>query len=189
MIRGKDVLLRFLAALDALGIRYAVGGSLASGVHGQPRTTHDFDILVELGGEDVRPLLDALSADFYADEASARDALKLRRAFNVIHKSTAQKIDLFVSSRSGLDLEQMETRVSARLEPGDPQFFVTSPELIILRKLDWYRRGGGVSERQLGDVAAVLRQQQGRLDEARLERLAAQHGLLDSLARARGASR
>jgi hypothetical protein len=185
MIRGKDVLLRFLAVLDAADIRYVVGGSLASGVHGEPRTTHDIDLLVELSPEQVRPLIAALSPDFYADEVCMREALRHRRSFNVIHKATAQKLDLFVSSKTGLDKEQMARRISAQLEPGDPRIHVSSAELIVLRKLDWYRRGGEVSERQLRDVTSVLRQQRGRLDETYLERTAAEHGLLELLLRVR----
>lgn len=34
--------------LDGLGVRYVVGGSLASGAWGEPRSTHDVDLLVEL---------------------------------------------------------------------------------------------------------------------------------------------
>lgn len=185
MIRAKDVLLRFLAVLDALGIPYAIGGSLASGLHGEPRATHDFDLLVELSSDQVRPLGDALGPDFYVDVPSIREALERKRSFSVIHRGSAQKIDVFVSSREALDREQMERRVAARLEPGDPEIFVTSAEIILLRKLDWHRRGGGASERQLRDVAAVLRQQRGRLDWDLLERLARELDLYELLERVR----
>jgi len=83
----------------------------------------------------------------------------------------------------------MQRRVVAQLEPGDPEVRVTSAEVIVLRKLDWYLRGGSASERQLRDVASILREQQGRLDESYLERMAAELGLHDVLARARTAAR
>jgi hypothetical protein len=185
VIRAKDVLLRFIAVLDSAGIPYAVGGSLASGVHGQPRTTHDFDLLVELSSDHVKPLVGALVPDFYADESSIREALKRRASFNIIHKASAQKIDVFISSRTGLDREQLKSRIDAQLEPGDPRVHVTSAEVIVLRKLDWYRRGGGASERQLRDVVSVLREQRGRLDEAYLDRMAGELELVELLARVR----
>ena len=68
---------------------------------------------------------------------------------------------------------------------GDPKVFVTSAEVIILRKLDWYRRGGLASDRQMRDVASVLREQRGRLDDSYLERTATVLDLVDLLARAR----
>ena len=40
---------------------------------------------------------------------------------------------------------------------GDQVVWFTSPEDTILRKLDWFRRSGGVLERQLRDVAGVLK--------------------------------
>jgi hypothetical protein len=188
VIRAKEVLLRFIAALDAARIPYAVGGSLASGLHGQPRTTHDFDLLGEMSSEQVKPLTAALGPSFYADEASIRDAMKRKGSFNVIHKASAQKIDAFVSSRKGLDGEQIRRRIEAQLEPGDPMVFVTSAEVIILRKLDWYGRGGMASDRQLRDVVAVLREQRGRLDDSYLERIAEELDLRELLERAREAA-
>lgn len=185
MIHAKSVLLRFIAVLDSARIPYAVGGSLASGVHGQPRTTHDFDLLVEMSSEHVKPLIAGLGPDFYADEPSMREALKRKASFNVIHKKSAQKIDVFVSSGKGLDGEQIRRRVEAQLEAGDPNVFVTSAEVIILRKLDWYRRGGMASDRQMRDVASVLREQRGRLDDSYLERMAAELDLRELLTRAR----
>lgn len=66
---------------------------------------------------------------------------------------------------------------------------VTSAERMVLRKLDWFRRGGGESDRQWRDVLAILRVQGGRLDEAWMEREATVHGLGELLRKARaGAS-
>ena len=116
-----------------------------------------------------------------------REALERGTCFNVIHKASAQKIDVFVSSREGLDREQMDRRIGTHLEPGDPLVHITSAELIILRKLDWYRRGGEASERQLRDVISVLREQRGRVDDSYLDRMALELDLFELLVRARKA--
>ena len=34
-------------SLEGLGVRYLIGGSLASSVHGEPRSTNDVDLLVD----------------------------------------------------------------------------------------------------------------------------------------------
>ncbi len=45
-------------AFDALGVRYAVGGSLASSLAGEPRSTIDVDVVVETGLLGVTDLLE-----------------------------------------------------------------------------------------------------------------------------------
>src|SRR5688500_7887980 len=54
--------------LEKMGIPYAVGGSLASSVHGVMRSTLDVDILAAVGTEHIQPLVAALSKEFYADD-------------------------------------------------------------------------------------------------------------------------
>jgi hypothetical protein len=188
MTASLAALVVLATALDRLGVAYAIGGSVASSFHGEMRTTHDIDVLVELVPEKVSALVAALAPEFYVDETSVREALLRKRAFNVIHRSAAAKIDVFCSSGGSLDREQIERRTRVRLRPDLPEMDLTSAEVIVLRKLDWFRRGGEVSERQLGDVANVLREQRGLLDDAYLERQAADLGLTDLLRRALAAA-
>lgn len=47
--------------LERLGVPYLVGGSLASSLHGIPRSTQDADLVVALQEQHVRPLVEALS--------------------------------------------------------------------------------------------------------------------------------
>lgn len=44
----RDAALLLFAALDELGIQYAVGGSFASSFHGIARATQDLDLVVAL---------------------------------------------------------------------------------------------------------------------------------------------
>jgi hypothetical protein len=60
-----------------------------------------------------------------------------------------------------------------------------SPEDLILRKLEWFRLGGEVSDHQWQDALGVIRAMRGRLDEPYLERWAHELGLSDLLSRAR----
>lgn len=54
----------------------------------------------------------------------------------------------------------------------------------MIRKLDWYRMGGGVSERQWADVLGVLKLQGDALDHAHLVYWAKELGISDLLERA-----
>ena len=75
-------------------------------------------------------------------------------------------------------------RGPARPERDSKPVFVTSPEVIVLRKVDWYRRGGGASEHQWRDVLGVLKVQGSRLDTTYLRDMARELGLDALLERA-----
>jgi hypothetical protein len=174
-------------ALDALGVTYAIGGSLASAVHGVVRATMDADLVADLRMEHVEPLAQALGDAFYADVEMMRDAVRRRGSFNVIHLDTMFKVDVFVARPRAFDRSQLARR-QLHLLSEDPQChaYVTSAEDIVLSKLEWYRLGGGVSDRQWRDVLGVLKVQGARLDRDYLRRMAATLDVTDLLERAFG---
>ncbi len=83
-------------ALDSLGVRYAIGGSLASALHGVARATMDADLIADLQLQHVHPLVQKLAGAFYIDEAAVREAVSSRRSFNAIHLATMFKVDVFI---------------------------------------------------------------------------------------------
>ena len=174
-------------ALDALGVTYAIGGSLASAVHGVVRATMDADLVADLQMEHVEPLAQALGDAFYADVETMRDAVRRHGSFNVIHLDTMFKVDVFVARPRAFDRSQLARR-QLHLLSEDPQChaYVTSAEDIVLSKLEWYRMGGHVSDRQWRDVLGVLKVQCDRLDRDYLRRMAVTLDVTDLLERAFG---
>jgi len=77
--------------LDQLGVEWAVGGSLASSIHGEPRSTNDIDIIAKLQPFHARRFARALGDDFYADELTVLEAIEANRSFNVIDQRTVIK--------------------------------------------------------------------------------------------------
>ena len=171
--------------LEQLGVTYFIGGSLASAVQGAARATVDADVVADLRPEHVGPLVHALGDAFYLDMDTIRKAVSSRGSFNLIHLKTMFKVDIFVNKGRPFDRAQLDRRVHQVLAT-DPEHsaYIASPEDTILAKLDWYRRGGEVSDRQWRDVIAVLRVQGARLDERYLAVWAAQLGVEDLLSRA-----
>ena len=156
-------------ALDACGVRYLVGGSLASAVSGEPRSTVGVDLVVELTEKDVEPLMSLLGNRFHADADVIRRAIRDRSSANVIHNATSTKVDLFICGGSPVDHEQMERRQRVKVS-SDPEawLYVYTPEDILLQKLRWYRMGNEVSERQWNDIRGIILVQGDRLDRAYL---------------------
>ena len=132
--------------LEALGLRYAVGGSLASSVAGEPRSTQDADISVDLRPEHVDALLDGLSARFYVPAERLRRAASERLSVNIIHLDTAMKVDLFVAGGTPIDEEVLRRRVPFSPPSATHVLYIYTPEDVLLHKLRRYEHAGATSD-------------------------------------------
>lgn len=179
------IILLVTQTLEQIGIPYAVGGSLASSLHGVMRSTLDLDVVADMRPEHIQPLVTALSEEFYADDAMMRDAIKQYSSFNLIHYETAFKVDIFICKLRAFDQKQLERRqLSVIVTDPEQSVYVVSPEDIILAKLEWYRMGGEISDRQWRDILGVLKTRAGELNLAYLQTWAKELNVADLLERA-----
>jgi hypothetical protein len=178
------VALRVGAAIEAVGGRYFVGGSVASSLQGEPRATNDIDVVLDLPLSRIPALAAALGADFEIDQDALRDALSQSRSCNIFYLPVVMKVDLFAVGPSPFDTSEFGRRRSVIVRPPDGALVVKSPEDTVLRKLLWYREGGGVSDRQWRDVVEVLRVSNPDLDRSYLDSWAERLGLKDIFERA-----
>jgi len=175
--------------LEQLGVRYCVGGSVASSVYGEARTTLDVDIVAELRPEHVDALVAATRTEFHVLEEAVRRAVRERSSFNAIHEQMLIKADVYVPPDDALHRDQLARRrqVALRATPG-AEIALASPEDVVIHKLRWYDLGGRVSDRQWRDVLGVLKIQGTRLDREYMARVTESLGLGDLLRRARSES-
>ncbi|MBW1802310.1 MAG: hypothetical protein JRJ85_16470 [Deltaproteobacteria bacterium] len=170
---------------ESLGIRYLIGGSLASSLHGIPRATNDVDMVADITDEHIPPLVNALESEFYIDAEMIREAIQRRSSFNLIHLATMFKADVFILKSDVMSQEEMTRRGQYHISDIPEQtLFLASAEDVIVHKLYWYRLGEGISERQWADVLGVLQVQGEQLDGPYLERAARRRGVSDLLERA-----
>jgi hypothetical protein len=182
MLSELEVALDVGRRLDALGVVWCVGGSVASSILGEPRATADVDLVADLRGRHVGALFAALIDTYYIDEDAAKAAVRSRGTFNVIQLESMTKVDIYCSPDEPLAREELARRIFVDIE--GHRLPCASAEDIILQKLLWFVQGGSVSDRQWRDIRGVIRVQGAALDRAYLERHARSHGVLELLGRA-----
>ncbi|HJZ96305.1 MAG TPA: hypothetical protein VKE70_07345 [Candidatus Solibacter sp.] len=182
--RFPEALKELTTVLDALGIRYAVGGSLACSMHGVFRATDDGDLIAEIHPLQLPQLAASLGKGWYAEVPAMQSALRAGRAFNLIHMGAAFKFDIFPATTEfhAAQLDRAEIK-RLRME-GAPPCRVTTAEDILLAKLCWFRQGGEVSDRQWNDIVGLMTSNKS-LDSDYLDHWAARLRVTDLLEKAR----
>lgn len=183
MSETAAVLARIVERLDAVGVAHMIAGSLASSVHGRPRTTQDIDIVIDADETSVAALVASLPRDeWYVDVDAAKDAVRRRSMFNLIDLSTGWKIDLVIRKMRTFSVEEFSRRQPHVVLGVSVQ--VASAEDTVVTKLEWSKSSGG-SERQLRDVSGIVELKGAALDLHYIERWIAELGLEDEWARVR----
>jgi hypothetical protein len=169
----ESLLAHVAECLDAAGIPYMVAGSHASSFHGQPRATHDVDLVIDPTQAQLDRFLDLLGERYYVRREAAREALGQRSMFNLIDLTSGWKADLIVRKDRPYSLEEFRRR-EMRIVHGSPRP-IASAEDVILTKLEWDRIMP--SERQVQDALHVAVVQGSRLDLGYLRQWAAPLGV------------
>ena len=158
----QELLTRVVEELEKLSIPYVVTGSWASSLQGEPRSTHDVDLVVALQSEQVPALLEAfLDPDYYLSDVSVAEAIRHQSMFNLLHIRSGEKVDFWIRTTEPWDLKRFDRRIAINLFGRD--VWVTTPEDTILAKLRWSKLSGG-SEKQFNDALRVFEVQRSHLD-------------------------
>jgi hypothetical protein len=152
-----------VAVLDDLRLEYMLTGSLVSSLQGEPRATHDIDLVVSIREEVIPELVARFSAPhYYLSEAAVREAVKTRGMFNLLDSREGDKVDFWLLTDTPFDQSRFARRIVQ--DVGGLDIPVSSPEDTILAKLQWCSLAGG-SEKQFYDALRVYEVQYGAIDE------------------------
>jgi len=161
-VSQQDLLKKVTDVLRDLGIDYMVSGSLVSSLQGEPRSTHDIDIVVAIRPASAKPLAAAFPPpDYYLTEESILDALRTNGLFNLIEVNSGDKVDFWMLTDEPFDLSRFKRK---RIEDVlGMSLAISAPEDTILMKLHWARKSGE-SDRHFTDALRVYEVQYGLLD-------------------------
>jgi len=156
----ETALVQVAETLNRLGLPYMLTGAVAVTYYGEPRTTHDIDIVTLIAPADIGRIKAALEPTFSVDETSIKAALREGSVFNAIHEETGFKVDFWMLKGGEYDQVAFERRVRVKLLGAE--MFLPSPEDAIITKLDWHRLSG--LDKHYADARGVAAIQKGRLD-------------------------
>jgi hypothetical protein len=151
-----DLFKIFISRLNALNICYMITGSVASTIYGEPRLTHDIDLVIELDSEDAERFEEAFPIEEFYCPPPEIIRLEISRSqrghFNLIHHNTGFKADIYLSGQDKFHQWALNNRKS--FDADGEIFWLAPAEYVIIRKLEYYREGG--SEKHLRDISGIL---------------------------------
>jgi hypothetical protein len=177
----SELLKTVVGELNRLEIPHMLTGSLASSYQGEPRSTHDIDLVVDILESQLGPLIERFPPPrYFVSREAAVDAIQRRRMFNVLEIDTGDKVDLWVLRKTPFDSSRFARRQRAIIL--GVAVDVSSPEDTIVMKLKWAADMGG-SEKQFHDALSVFEVQETLLDRQYIERWTSELGLTESWTR------
>jgi hypothetical protein len=151
-----DLIELFVARLGEIGVPYLVTGSVAATLYGEPRATHDVDLVVELSAAHRDALPEIFSIEeFYLPppEVIRQESERENRGhFNIIHHASGLKADVYLVGAD--ELHAWAFQNARHYSVGGVEVHVAPPEYVITRKLEFYREGG--SQKHLRDIRSML---------------------------------
>jgi hypothetical protein len=163
----QELLKRVISVLEDLGIEYMITGSIASSLQGEPRSTHDIDIIIGMQISKIDKLVESFPfPDFYLDKNSIINAINRQEMFNLIDVKEGNKVDFWMLTDDLFDQSRFSRRYTEDFD--GIKIRVSSPEDTILAKLKWAKLSGG-SEKQFIDALRIYELQFDKLDTDYLE--------------------
>jgi hypothetical protein len=158
----QELLIKVIKVLEKNKLDYMITGSMASSLQGEPRSTHDIDLIIDIDISKAEKLLDSFPPpDYYLDKDGILDAIKRKSMFNLLEVESGDKVDFWILTDDEFDKSRFARKCSEKVMRTNVK--VSSPEDTILSKLRWAKLSGG-SEKQFIDALRVYEVQFDKLD-------------------------
>jgi hypothetical protein len=148
----------FVAPMNTSGVPDMITGSSATIAYGEIRLTNDVDVVLTLVPCKARALLSAIpDGEFYRPplEDVLEEAVRAERGHsNLLHHKTGCRADHCI--RSSDLLEQWSFRNRRCVMRGELPVWFAPSELLNVRKVEFFREGGGAITKHLNDIRGVL---------------------------------
>jgi len=169
-MREHDLFLVFIKPLNKLKIRYMVTGSVACIIYGEPRLTHDMDLVLKMSLQEAERFTSAFPLDhFYCpplEVVKLEAGRRMRGHFNLIHHDTGFKADVYLSGQEEIHRWALDNRKQIYFE--DEPLWLAPVEYVIIRKLEYFREGE--SEKHLNDIKGMLSVSSDQINFKELEK-------------------
>ncbi|MBP9708831.1 MAG: hypothetical protein KBD78_14430 [Oligoflexales bacterium] len=136
-------------------IDYMIVGSIASMTYGEPRLTHDMDLVIEVSSAQFQKLVAMFQGeDYYVPpvEILVQEALN-QRSFNVLHIPSGLKVNCMIRRSNKHSVEEFQRRRQVELIPG-VNAYMAAPEDVIIKKLQYFIEGASL--KHINDVRGIL---------------------------------
>ena len=155
-----EVVLKVIENLNKMDIPYFLTGAMAVVYYGEPRTTHDIDLVIAMKNSDVSTMIMNFEEDFFIDEVSIKTAIKEKSMFNAMHKETGFKVDFWILGDDDFSKKRFMRRVKVEIL-GTTMYLPTAEDAII-SKLEWYKKSD--IDKHFFDALGIYRIQREKLD-------------------------
>ena len=178
-MQEANLFLVFLDRLNRGKLSYMVTGSVASIIYGEPRMTHDIDLVLELHVENVQNFINLFPPEeFYCppkEVINTEIARETRGHFNIIHHETGFKADIYPIGRDELHKWAMGKRKKVKIDQSE--IAIAPPEYVIIRKLQYYKEGG--SAKHLRDINRMFELSGEIIDKPVLDQMIVKYDLVN----------
>ena len=173
----ESLTLEVIDILEREQVPYMLVGSFSSNLFGVPRSTHDLDLVVELGDRSIHVISRHLGPEFYLQPQMAFESVMGTPRHIIDVQSTQFKIEIFRLRGDAHDQERFSRRVHVRWN--GRMVWVASPEDVIVMKLRWL--AGLRRNKDFDDSLQVATMRRESLDWGYMERWCDRHGTREIL--------
>lgn len=177
----QEFLKMILAVLDEAGIDYMIGGAVAVWPWGEPRSTQDIDIVIQLGIEHINALSKELEkVEIFLPPDIIMENLYETRGdlpINAIHGASGYKAEMFlVREEDELRKAAFQRRVKVDFGPEVGEIYIHSPEDLIIYKMLYYSLSQ--QTKHIRDIGSIIKTIGEQLDYEYIQRWAAEKQLV-----------